>query len=188
MPISARGASSPSTPCSRLPQTNARVSRTSPFYRFDPNLGNPHDQYTRAETAHPEIHQPEVPGVFEATVEGETIINTMHGVRSVAWRTEPGTPCVILGYWADGTVHLRWAAIAGHYRIDGRFPAWVARADPEARMAGGGRILSANNPPVPRPGVPGRIILLFVLIGIALILLALPPVHDGLGEIIRSIP
>jgi hypothetical protein len=125
--------------------------------------------------------------VFVANVEGETIINTMHGTRSVAWHAEPGTPCIILGYWADGTVHLKWAAIAGHYRIDGRFPAWVARPDPEARMAGGGRILSANDPPVVPRGVSARLVVLGVMIVIILVLLALPPVHDGLGELMHTI-
>jgi hypothetical protein len=145
------------------------VSRTTPYYRYDPNLGNPRDRYTKADVIHPEFRQPEVPGVFTAVVEGETIINTMHGRQSVAWRAEPGAPCVILGYWEDGTVHLRWAAIAGHYRIDGRFPGWVATPDRGARMAGGGRILLANELVVHRRRFEPRTILLVVLIVVVLI-------------------
>ena len=35
---------------------------------------------------------------------------------------------------------------AGTTRLDGRFPAWVVAEDPTAKMAGGGRVLAANNP------------------------------------------
>lgn len=114
-------------------------------YHYDPNLGSPRDAYTRADLVHPEAHRPEVPARFVARVDGETIINTMWGKRVVRWQAEPGTECVILGYWADGTVHLRWPAIVGHYRVDGRFPAWVVATDLTASMAGGGRVLAAND-------------------------------------------
>ena len=126
-------------------------------YRYDPNLGNPRDAYTRADVVHPEARRPEVPARFVARVDGETIINTMWGKRIVRWRAEPGTECVILGYWADGTVHLRWPAIGGHYRVDGRFPAWVVAEDPTALMAGGGRVLAANDPTVRGPALVTRL-------------------------------
>ena len=126
-------------------------------YHYDPNLGNPRDAYTRADVVHPEARRPEVPARFVARVDGETIINTMWGKRVVRWRAEPGTECVILGYWADGTVHLRWPAIGGHYRVDGRFPAWVVTEDPTALMAGGGRVLAANDPTVRGPALVTRL-------------------------------
>lgn len=128
-----------------------------PTYRYDPNLGNPRDAYTRADTARHDVRRPEIPARFVARVEGETIINTMWGKRVVPWRAEPGTPCVILGYWADGTVHLRWPAIVGNYRVDGRFPVWVVTEDPTARMAGGGRVLIANDPSVRGPSLHERL-------------------------------
>jgi hypothetical protein len=53
-------------------------------------------------------------------------------------------------------------------------------------MAGGGRILSANSLPVPPSGVSNRLILLVALTVIALILLALPPVHDSLGALLQG--
>jgi hypothetical protein len=163
------------------------VSRTTPFYRYDPNLGDPRDTYRRADVVHPEARQPEMPAVFVANVEGETIINTMHGRRPIAWHAEPGTPCLILGYWSDGTVHLQWRAINGAYRVDGRFPPWVVRPDPEAAMAGGGRILKANDPgPVPT-GVPNRLVMAGILAVVALVVLALPPVHDALGEVVNAL-
>ena len=152
-----------------------------PAYRYDPNLGGARDKYTRGDFIHPNARQPEVPGVFVAVVEGETMINTMWGSRSVAWRAEPGTPCIIQGYWADGTVHLRWPAIGGHYSVDGRFPAWVVKLDEGAIMAGGGRILYANDPKVRRRGPPARLILAAVVLLIVLVLLALPPTRDALG-------
>jgi len=99
-----------------------------PTYRYDPNLGNPRDTYTRADLTHRDARRPEVAGTFVAVVEGQTVINTMWGRRIVKWRAEPGTRCVILGYWSDGTVHLRWPAM-GAYRVDGRFPAWVVAED-----------------------------------------------------------
>jgi hypothetical protein len=117
----------------------------APRYHYDQKLGSQQDAFTPAAVAHPETGRPEVPARFVANVDGETIINTMWGTRSVRWRAEPGTPCVILGYWADGTVQLRWPAIVGAYRVEGRFPAWVVAEDPTAKMAGGGRVLRAND-------------------------------------------
>ncbi len=155
----------------------------APAYRYDPNLGGARDKYTRADLVHPNARQPEVPGVFVAVVEGETAINTMWGRRSVAWRAEPGTPCIIQGYWADGTVHLRWPAIGGHYSVDGRFPAWVVNVDEGASMAGGGRILYANDPKVRRPGPPPQLVLAAVVLLIAIVLLVLPPTRDALGAL-----
>jgi len=124
-----------------------------------------------------------VPAVFVAVVEGETMINTMWGSRSVAWRAEPGTPCIIQGYWDDGTVHLRWPAIGGHYSVDGRFPAWVVNVDEGAIMAGGGRILYANDPKVRRAGPSPRLVLAATVLLIVLVLLALPPTRDALGAL-----
>jgi hypothetical protein len=91
--------------------------------------------------------RPELPARFVAYVDGETMMSTMHGAQPKAWHAEPGTPCLILGRWSDGTVHVKWRAIADNYTVDGRFPAWVVAEDPDARMAGGGRILPANDPP-----------------------------------------
>ena len=130
-------------------------------YRFDPNFGDPRDEYTRADVARPGAPGPEIPAKFVATVEGETMINTMWGRRIIVWRTEPGTPCVILGYWSDGSVHLRWPAIRGNYRVDGRFPAWVVTEDPTAKMAGGGRMLLANEPAQAGAGVLRRLVRFF---------------------------
>lgn len=141
------------------------MSRTLPnpppaeprIYHFDPNLGDVHDAYTRADEVHPEARQPEVAGFFVVRVEGETTINTMWGRRPIPWRAEPGTPVVILGYWSDGTAHLRWPAIRGAYRVEGRFPAWVVRADPGTPLAGGGHLLGANDPSTSAGGLFARI-------------------------------
>jgi hypothetical protein len=130
----------------------------APYYRYDEKLGNPRDVFTPTAVAHPETQRPEQPARFVATVEGQTLINTMWGKRTVPWRAEPGTPCVILGYWADGTVQLRWPAISGAYRVEGRFPSWVVVEDPSARMAGGGRILVANDPTRRGPALVKRLV------------------------------
>jgi hypothetical protein len=107
----------------------------------------------------------------------------MWGRRPVPWRAEPGTTCIIQGYWSDGTVHLRWPAIGGHYSVDGRFPAWVVAADETAIMAGGGRILSANDPPKRRPGPPARLVIGAVVLVIVLVLLAVPVTRDALSTL-----
>jgi hypothetical protein len=116
----------------------------APRYHYDQKLGNPRDPFTPAAAVHPELRRPEVPARFVAAVDGETLINTMWGQRSVPWHADPGTPCVILGYWADGTVQLRWPAIRRSYRVEGRFPSWVIVEDLSAPMAGGGHLLEAN--------------------------------------------
>jgi hypothetical protein len=113
----------------------------------------------------------------------------MHGPRRVVWRAEPGTECVILGYWSDGTVHLRWPAIGGVYRVDGRFPAWVAVEDTSATLAGGGRVLSANNPRVRRGGPSARLVAIIVVLVLLLLILALPIGRDALtalGDLLRT--
>ena len=128
-----------------------------PYYHYDQKLGDPNAAYTRAADARPEMGRPEIPAMFVVTVDGEALLNSMWGKRSVAWRAEPGTPCVILGYWANGTVRVSWPAIERAYRVDGRFPDWVVAEDPDAKMAGGGRILAANDPAGRRPALPTRV-------------------------------
>jgi hypothetical protein len=130
----------------------------APRYHYDQSLGDPRDAFTPAADVHPDAHRPEVPATFVAHVEGETIINTMWGRRTVAWHAGPGTQCVILGYWADGTVKLRWPAIEGAYRVEGRFPAWVVAEDPSAKMAGGGHMLLANVLGSRRPSLARRLL------------------------------
>jgi hypothetical protein len=175
-----------STPSSPQPKRTP-TQPDAPHYRYDPNLGSPRDTYSRADVTHPSTGRPEIPGTFVAYVEGQTIINTMHGRRTVAWRAEPGTPCIILGYWSDGTVHLRWPAIGGTYRVDGRFPAWVVALDPTATMAGGGRIMSASEPAIGAAGLSGRVISVAVLLVIALVLLVLPPTRDALAALLSDL-
>jgi hypothetical protein len=138
-------------------------------YHFDPNLGSVRDTYQRADQVHRDAHGPEVAGVFVARVEGETTINTMWGRRNVPWVAEPGTRCVILGYWSDGTVHLRWPAISGAYRVDGRFPGWVVEAQPGTRLAGGGHMLDANDPVAIARGLSRQLVAVIV-IAIALLI------------------
>jgi len=156
-------------------------------YQYDPHLGNPRDAYTRADRAHPDARGPEVAGRFVATVEGQTVINTMWGSRIVAWRAEPGTRCIILGYWSDGTVHLKWPAILGVYRLDGRFPAWVVAEDRTTTLAGGGHLLSANDPPERQAGVSGRVLRMVVMLSFLALLVALPQTRDALGALIADL-
>lgn len=170
MRASVAGQSWRSRTCSRLPQAPLAVSRTSSSFRYDPKLGDPRAEYRRADEVHVDSGQPEVPGVFVVDVVGETMISTMSGRQSVPWQTPRGSPCIILGYWSDDTVHLRWPAINGTYRIDGRLPSWVVERDRDAVMAGGGRVLRASSPPVPAPDVPRRLV---VAIGAAVVVLVL---------------
>jgi hypothetical protein len=162
-------------------------SRAAPVYHYDPNLGNPRDAYTRADHAHPDARRPEVAGTFVAVVEGQTVINTMWGRRIVRWQAEPGTRCIILGYWSDGTVHLKWPAIAGVYRVDGRFPAWVVAEDKTATLAGGGHLLSANNPPVRRAGLSARVLSMVVMVLLLVLLVILPQTRDAVGALAADV-
>jgi hypothetical protein len=130
----------------------------APHYHYNEKLGNPRDAFTPAAAVHPEARRPELPARFVAEVDGETLISTMWGHRPVTWHAAPGTPCVILGYWADGTVQLRWPAIRGSYRVEGRFPSWVVIEDPNAPMAGGGHMLLANDPDDREPGLLQRLV------------------------------
>jgi hypothetical protein len=167
------------------PVPSSPLPADAPYYRYDPHLGSPRDAYRRVDFTRTQSHQPEQPGRFVAVVEGETIISSMWGRRVIQWRTEPGTPCLILGQWADGTVHLKWPAIARNYMIDGRFPAWVVREDPEALMAGGGFILRANELlPLPNELSP-RLVALGVALAILILLLLLPATRDALESLLR---
>ena len=159
----------------------------TPIYHYDPNVGSPSDAYVRADSTHPGARGPEVAGRFVAIVEGHTLINTMWGHRIVKWRAEPGTSCIILGSWADGTVHLKWPAIAGVYRVDGRFPAWVVAEDKTANLAGGGRVLSANSPPIRRPGPSARVLSMVVMVILLALLVGLPQTRDSLGSLVSDV-
>ncbi len=170
-----------------MPPVTSSNHPDAPFYRYDPNLGSPRDKYTRADLVHPEARRPEVAGVFVANVDGETMINTMWGRRIVPWHAQPGTPCLILGYWSDGSVHVQWPAISGHYRVDGRFPAWVVASDPTAILVGGGRILSANDPPPLGRGLSNRVILLIAAAVVGLAILAVPQARDALGTVLGEL-
>jgi hypothetical protein len=161
-------------------------------YQYDPNLGSPRDEYFRADQTHTDARRPEVAGTFIAVVEGQTVINTMWGRRIVKWRAEPGTRCIILGYWSDGTVHLKWPAIAGVYRVDGRFPAWVAAEDKTATLAGGGHVLSANDPAVRRPGLSMRALSMAIMVLLLILLAVLPQTREAIAALLadlqRSLP
>ena len=111
----------------------------------------------------------------------------MWGQRIVKWRAEPGTRCIILGYWSDGTVHLKWPAIAGVYRVDGRFPAWVVAEDKTATLAGGGHVLSANSPAVRRPGPSLRVLSMVVMVLLLVLLAVLPQTRDSLGALVADL-
>ena len=163
-------------PASRSPE--------APHYRYDPNFGDRRAAYTSVDAQTSPAHRPELAATFVAYVEGETIISTINGNHTVAWRAEPGTPCMILGQWSDGTVHVKWPAIAGHYMVDGRFPAWVVAKDPGARLAGGGRVLLANNPPPRRRPIPERLIALGLVLVLLVVLLLVPPTRDLLGTLV----
>ncbi|MGI9147505.1 MAG: hypothetical protein ACR2IK_13280 [Chloroflexota bacterium] len=161
-------------------------------YQYDPNLSNPRDAYTRADHAHLDARGPEVAGTFVAYVEGRTVINTMWGQRVVVWRAEPGTRCLILGYWSDGTVHLKWPAILGVYRVDGRFPAWVVGVDKTATLVGGGPLLSANNPAERRAGFSARALSTAAMLLLLILFALLPQTREALGaltaDLLRLLP
>src|SRR4051812_3101165 len=124
-----------------------RQAPDAPHYHYDQKLGDPNATFLTVTEARPAFGRPEMPATFVVSVDGESFINSMWGGRSVPWRAEPGTPCIILGYWSDGTLRVSWPAIHHAYRVDGRFPAWVVAENPDAPMAAGGYILAANDPP-----------------------------------------
>jgi hypothetical protein len=157
----------------------------APYYRFNPHLGSPRDAYTRVDFRTTPAHQPEMPARFVAVVDGETMVTSMRGRRVVKWRAEPGTPCLILGYWSDGTVHVKWPALARNYMLDGRFPAWVVEEDPDAVTAGGGFILRANEI-LPMPAqFSRRLVGLAVVLLAVVVLLLLPPAREALELALR---
>jgi hypothetical protein len=159
---------------------SAPQSPEAPHYHYDPNFGDRQATYAKVNfQTHPQ-HRPEVAARFVACVEGETIMSTIHGRHTVSWRVEPGTPCLILGWWTDGTVHVKWPIIAGNYMVDGRFPSWVVAEDPSALMAGGGRVLLANDPPPRRRPVPMRLAGLVILLLVVLVLLLVPAAREAL--------
>ena len=101
------------------------TSDAARVYQFDPHLGDANASYTAVDFRRTHRHRPEIQARFVARVFGDTHIRTLRGRQTMRWQAEPGTSCLILGYWSDGTVHLTWPGIRGHYRIDGRFPGWV---------------------------------------------------------------
>jgi hypothetical protein len=159
----------------------------APRYRYDPNLGSPKDTYTRVDIRTSRLGHPELAGRFVAYVDGETIVAGPLGRRVIRWQTEPGTPCLILGQWSDGTLHVKWTATDNYYTLDGRFPAWVVAEDPTAKMAGGGRILAANDLlPLPRNlslGVLPRVAAVVLLA----IVVVWPPAREAVAAAISAL-
>lgn len=155
----------------------------APEYHYEPNFGDRDATYAGVDFQTNPAHRPELPARFVAHVRGGTIISTIHGPQTVTWHAEPGTPCLILGWWSDGTVHVKWPAIADNYAVDGRFPAWVVAEDPSTPMAGGGRILFANDLPIGRPPLAARPLVLAALVVLAAILLLVPATRDALGSL-----
>jgi hypothetical protein len=150
----------------------------APTYRYNPHLGSPRDAYRRIDIRTSRLHHPELAGRFTAYVDGETVITSALGRRQLVWRAEPGQQCVILGYWSDGTVHVKWEV--GYRTLDGRFPAWVVEEDKTARMAGGGRWLAASTPLPISAGVSPGLIRNIVLVLVLVTLILLPPVREAL--------
>ena len=138
----------------------------APVYHYDPNLGDPHATYTAVDFRHTHRHRPEVQARFVACVTGETLMRTLGGRKVVRWRAEPGTPCLILGYWSDGTVHLSWPGIRQHYRVDGRFPGWVVAEEADPAAVRDPHTLPANLPWRPRrPALAPRLLLALLVVG-----------------------
>jgi hypothetical protein len=153
----------------------------APFYRYDPTFGDQQASYTPVDFRSTHRHRPEVQARFVAQVEGETLIRTLGGQQAVTWRAEPGTPCLILGYWSDGTVHVSWPGLSGSYRIDARFPPWVVAAEDDPTSVRDPHTLPASTPPrtPPPPLAPGLVLgVLILLVVVGAIALA-AGVHFG---------
>ena len=125
------------------------TSDAAPIYEFDPHLGDPNATYQAVDFRRTHRNRPEVQARFVARVTGETHIRTLRGRQTMRWQAEPGTPCLILGYWSDGTVHLRWPGIGQHYHIDGRFPSWVVAEEENPSSLTDPHTLPASLPRAP---------------------------------------
>ena len=151
---------------------DASTSTPAPVYHFDPHLGDPNASYRAVDFRRTHRHRPEIQARFVALVWGETHIRTLRGRQSMRWQAEPGTPCLILGYWSDGTVHLRWPGIGQHYHIDGRFPSWVVAEEEDPSSLVDPHTLPASPPRVVvRPPLAPRVLFAaFVLLALLAIL------------------
>jgi hypothetical protein len=141
-------------------------------YQFDPHLGDPNATYQEVDFRRTHRNRPEIQARFVARVWGETHIRTLRGRHKMRWQAEPGTPCLILGYWSDDTVHLRWPAIRQHYHVDGRFPAWVVEEVTNPSTATDPHTLPASPPrPATRRRLGPRLLLgAFLLLALVAIL------------------
>jgi hypothetical protein len=144
---------------------------SAPAYDFDPHLGDPNATYQAVDFRRTHRHRPEIQARFVARVSGETYIRTLRGRQKVRWQAEPGTPCLILGSWSDGTVHLRWPAIRQHYHVDGRFPAWVVEEEANPSSLTDPHTLPASLPRTPTRRRLGPRLLLGAFLLLALVAL-----------------
>jgi hypothetical protein len=60
-------------------------------------------------------------------------------------------------------------------------------SDPTATLAGGGRILPANDPPALGRGLSNQVILLIAAAFVLLALLAVPQVRDAIGALLAEL-
>jgi hypothetical protein len=103
-----------------------------PTYILDPLHGDPDATYTPIDWRTTPNHRPELSAAFVADVSGAAAgdVNDPHAMR---WEAPAGTPCLILGHWSDGSVHVKWRAFRDYYWLDGRVPAWVVEPRVGAR-------------------------------------------------------
>jgi hypothetical protein len=148
------------------------TSDAARVYHFDPLLGDPNATYQAVDFRRTHRNRPEIQARFVARVWGETHIRTLRGRQKMRWEAEPGTPCLILGYWSDGTVHLRWPGIRQHYHVDGRFPAWVVAEEENPSILMDPHTLPASLPRAParRALVPRLLLGVFLLLALVGIL------------------
>jgi hypothetical protein len=147
------------------------TSDAARVYEFDPHLGEPNASYAPVDFRRTHRHRPEIQARFVVRVVGATHIRTLRGRQTVRWQAEPGTRCLILGYWSDGTVHLRWPGIRQHYHIDGRFPAWVVEEEDDPSSLTDPHTLPASPPRAPARRRLGPRLLLGAFLLLALVAL-----------------
>jgi hypothetical protein len=161
------------------------TSDAARVYEFNPHLGERNAQYEPVDFRRTHRHRPEIQARFVARVVGQTHIRTLRGRQRVRWQAEPGTPCLILGYWSDGTVHLRWPGIKEHYHIDGRFPAWVVQEEENPSSLTDPHTLPASLPrsPARRGLLPRLVVGALLLVALIAMLAFFIAVATGLVKI-----
>ncbi len=116
-----------------------QAPRQEEIYFFDPGFGDPQAHFAPVDWRKTPGYRAYEPVRLTVAVHADAVLHLPFAESTKDLVAPLGTPAELMGRWSDGSVRLRVRVGDGrHFAtvLDGRFPAWVAEADPESAARG----------------------------------------------------